>query len=59
MRGPCTFRQNDIVRALRAMKSAGVEAARVEIERDGKIIIVTGKGQEAENPEPDVNEWDQ
>lgn len=42
--------------AVRAARDAGVEVARVEIDKDGKIVIVVGKpGTTA----PDqVNEWD-
>jgi hypothetical protein len=34
------FRQNDIIRALRAAGAAGREVRRVEIDRDGKIVLV-------------------
>ena len=40
-RAPSTFRQKDVTRALRAAKAAGVEIVRVEIDPNGKIIIVT------------------
>ena len=40
-RAPSTFRQQDITRALRAVAAAGVDIARVEIDKAGKIIIVT------------------
>ena len=42
-RGRSAFRKDDIVRAVAAVRAAGVEVARVEIEPDGKISIVTGK----------------
>lgn len=42
-RGRSAFRKDDIVRAVVAVRAAGVEVARVEIEPDGKISIVTGK----------------
>jgi hypothetical protein len=35
-----TFRQLDITRALRAADAAGREVRRVEIDRDGKIVLV-------------------
>ena len=41
-RGPASFRQSDVTRAIRATQKAGVALARVEIGRDGKIILVTG-----------------
>jgi hypothetical protein len=42
-RQPSAFRQADVTRAFRAAKTAGVRVARVEIDRDGKIVIVTGE----------------
>jgi hypothetical protein len=46
-RAPATFRQGDVTRAIRAAVAAGVDIARVEIARDGRIVIVTGKAQPA------------
>ena len=55
-RGALTFRQTDVTRAVKAVVAAGVEVARVEVDREGRIIVVAGK------PAPDVgrgaNEWD-
>ena len=45
-RGPCTFRQHDVTRALRATVAAGIEVQRIEIDKDGKIVVVTGKPKE-------------
>jgi hypothetical protein len=42
-RAPSTFRQTDVTRAVRAVVAAGVEIARVEIDKAGKIVIVTGQ----------------
>jgi hypothetical protein len=42
-RPPSAFRQQDVTRAFRAAKAAGVRVARIEIDRDGKIVIVTGE----------------
>jgi hypothetical protein len=53
-RAPAIFRQQDVTRAFRAAKAAGVRVARVEIDRDGKIVIVTA--DELERRE--ANEWD-
>jgi hypothetical protein len=39
-RGPCTFKQQDLTRALRAAVAAGCPAQRVEIDRNGKMILV-------------------
>jgi hypothetical protein len=54
-RAPSIFRQQDVTRAFRAAKAAGVRVARVEIDRDGRIVIVTADEQ-LERTER--NEWD-
>jgi hypothetical protein len=54
-RGPASFRQSDVTRAIKATQKAGVVPCRVEIDRTGKITIITGADQAgAEEP----NEWD-
>lgn len=40
-RGGCTFRQGDVTRAIRAMRNAGVDLLRVEIEKSGRIVLIT------------------
>jgi hypothetical protein len=39
-RAPSAFRQQDVTRALRAADAAGREVRRVEMHRDGKIVLV-------------------
>jgi hypothetical protein len=39
-RGANTFKQTDVTRAIKAAVKAGVKDWRVEIDRDGKIIVV-------------------
>jgi hypothetical protein len=36
-----TFRQRDVTRVLRATIAAGIGVGRIELDRDGKIIVVT------------------
>jgi len=57
-RGPLTFRQQDLVRALKGAKAAGIEIARVEIDKAGKIVMVTGK-RSLDLPEASQNPWDE
>jgi hypothetical protein len=45
-RAPSPFRQADVTRAVKAVVAAGVGIARVEIDKSGKIVIVTGTPQE-------------
>jgi hypothetical protein len=54
-RRPCTFRQTDLTRALRAAQAAGVPV-RIEIE-DGKITVVMDSSSTGES-EKNLNEWD-
>jgi hypothetical protein len=40
-RAPSTFRQQDVTRAVKAVTAAGVHIARIEIDKSGKIVIIT------------------
>ena len=42
-RAPCTFRQRDLRLAVETARAAGLEIGRVEIDRDGKIVVVTSR----------------
>jgi hypothetical protein len=53
-RAPSTFRQSDITRAIRAARKAGVENVRIEITKDGKLVIITAPEPE---PAPEVAKW--
>lgn len=55
----CTFKQQDVTRALRAADRAGVDVQRVEIDKEGKIVMVTDKPLERScNVGGEHNEWD-
>jgi hypothetical protein len=54
-RAPSTFRKQDVTRAVKAVRCAGVDIVRVEIAKDGRIIIVTAADTE---PNAEANEWD-
>lgn len=49
------FTKADLSRAVKGVKAAGVNVARVEIGPDGKIVVVAGA---AEKPVGTENEWD-
>jgi len=53
-RVPAIFRQGDVTRAVRAVVAAGQAVARVEIDPNGKIVIVNvGELERREE-----NSWD-
>jgi hypothetical protein len=54
--GPSTFRKRDVRTAVEAVRESGVEVARVEIGRDGKIVVIAGKPV---GSEPTANDWDE
>jgi hypothetical protein len=61
-RSPSTFRQTDLTRAIKAARNTGVEVARAEIAKDGKIIIVIGEtsGSSADielTPDGELERW--
>lgn len=49
-----TFKQVDVTRAAKGMAAAGLKVARVEIDRDGKIVVYTGEPGASESS----NDWD-
>jgi len=53
-RRPCTFKQRDVTKAVKAIVAAGVQVERVEIDQAGKIVIVTAILSESIGK----NEWD-
>lgn len=55
-RAPSTFKQRDVAAAIRAARQAGIEVARIEVTKDGKIVIISGAAVE---PPPPGNEWDE
>ena len=57
-RGQQTFKQRDVTKAIKATVKAGIAINRVEIDKDGKIIIVPAKAEDAVGNNPEKNEWD-
>ncbi len=47
----CQFTQEAMTRLLRASSAAGVPV-RIEIEKDGKIVVIPAAGAQVAEPEP-------
>jgi hypothetical protein len=58
-RRPCVFKQRDVTKAVKAVAAAGVCVERVEIDRAGKIIIVTAAKPMESTGSASRNEWDE
>ena len=57
-RAPSTFRQQDVTRAVKAVAAAGVHIARIEIDKTGKIVIITTDMANRPEGMTEANEWD-
>lgn len=58
-RRPPTFRQRDLTAALKGVVAAGCAVMRVEIGKDGKIVVVVfSKEQGLHDAGDGANEWD-
>jgi len=56
-RAPSIFRQQDVTKAIRGATKAGVNIARIEIARDGMIVIITAT-EAARIGGGEENSWD-
>ncbi len=56
-RGNCTFKQRDVTAAVKAVVAAGVTVARIEIDRDGKIVVLTPDAAQGADPGNDFDRW--
>ena len=57
-RGPISFRETDLVRAIKCAIKAGLHVAGFEITKAGHIVVHAGKPAEQTETEPDANPWD-
>jgi hypothetical protein len=57
-RGPCTFRQVDVERALRAAKAVGVPVDIRIDRRTGDLVIMTKRADDGGTDATSQNEWD-
>ena len=56
-RRPAHFTQRDATRLVRAALAVGLSVLKIEVDRDGKLVVVTAKS--GKTTVLDRNEWDQ
>jgi hypothetical protein len=56
-RGPLSFRQTDVARAIKGAVAAGLTVQRVEVDKTGRIIVIVAEPGKAE-ADTGANEWD-
>lgn len=57
-RGPQTFRQGDVTKALKAAEKAGLKVQRAEVRTDGSIVLDFNAQPITSPGIADPNEWD-
>jgi hypothetical protein len=57
-RGVQAFKQTDVTKAIKGARNANLDVERIEIGRDGRIVIHTGKAGAAAIAADGHNEWD-
>jgi len=55
MTAPARFKLSDVTRVIKAVKRAGEAEAKVVLEPNGNIVILTGRLAKADEPNP----WDE
>jgi hypothetical protein len=58
-RAPSIFKQQDITKAIKGATKAGVNIGRIEIAKDGRIVIITAAEAAVQIGAGEDNEWDQ
>ena len=57
-RRPCSFREADVRRAIRAVEATGRKVRKVEVDKDGKVSIEIAQGDNDAAVDSGKNEWD-
>jgi hypothetical protein len=58
MHGPVRFREREASRAIRAAEKAGLTVNRIEVSAEGRLSLVTSRGDKQEAALPKIDEWD-
>jgi hypothetical protein len=56
-RVPATFRQSDLIRAVKAALACGLHVVRTEIGRDGRIVLVHAADEQEAEPVDELEAW--
>jgi hypothetical protein len=56
-RRPSTFKQSDVTRALKGVRAAGIEVFRVEIDVNGKLVVITSAPSPDAGKDTDLDTW--
>jgi hypothetical protein len=56
MRRPLVFKKTDVTRAIKAVIAAGMAPGRVELAKDGKIVVIADSGADQDSGS-DLDKW--
>ena len=57
MTRPCRLRQTDITKALKAVRAAGLQVARIEMDKDGRPVLVIGPPESRVTVGSELDQW--
>jgi len=57
VRGPCKFRQSDLAKEIKAARAAGLEVARIEMDKDGRPVLVIGPPESRVIVGSELDQW--
>jgi biotin operon repressor len=52
-----TFRATEVTRAVKALRKAGIDVARVDFTSDGFSIVPGTPAADSEEPQNELNQW--
>jgi DNA polymerase IIIc chi subunit len=58
VRGPCTFRQTDVKRAIKAALAAGLKVVRTEFHKDKFVLLTCGDTEQSNDLDQELSEFE-